>query len=220
MKYVLYRRVSTKRQGESGLGLEAQNRDIAIYFQHYSEGGYQIIGEFVDVESGKAGVERQEFEKAVELARKEKARLLVAKLDRISRDVETIAGLIKRVELKVARMPHADNFQLHLFAALAEQEREFISQRTKAALAAAQARGVVLGGLRDETAARNIVKSKRAQSAAEKLRGLIEPMVTAGQSTRQIAAALNASGCRTSTGAEYRSAQVSRLMKRLELNSA
>lgn len=220
MRYVIYRRVSTRQQGESGLGLEAQDRDIELYFRHYGEGGHEVIGEFVDVESGKAGVDRPQFKKAVELAQKEKARLLVAKLDRVSRDVETIAGLIKRVELKVACMPHADNFQLHLFAALAEQEREFISQRTKAALAAAKARGVVLGGLRGTTAARNEAKAEKAQTLAEKLRGLIAPMVAAGQSTRQIAAVLNDSGCRTATGAEYRSAQVSRLIARLNLSNA
>lgn len=151
MKYVTYMRVSTKKQGDSGLGLEAQKRDLVLYFNHYAIGEHEVVGEYTDVESGKARVDRPEFNKAVALARKEKACLLVAKLDRISRDVETIAGLIKRVDLKVACMPHADRFQLHLFAALAEQEREFISQRTKAALVAAKERGTLLGGLRDKT---------------------------------------------------------------------
>jgi len=217
MKYVTYRRVSTKKQGDSGLGLEAQERDLNLYFNHYAEGGYEIIGEFTDVESGKAGVDRPEFEKAVALARKEKARLLVAKLDRISRDVETIAGLIKRVDLKVACMPHADNFQLHLFAALAEQEREFISQRTKAALASAKERGVTLGGLRDKTAARNKAKSDKAQALAEKMRDIITPMRKVGMPSRKIAFALNKGGFRTPSGAKYQSTQVCRLIKRLNI---
>jgi len=218
MKYVIYRRVSTKQQRESGLGLEAQSRDIDLYFERYSGGMHEIIGEFVDIESGKGGSDRPEFAKAVELAQREKARLLVSKLDRISRDVETIAGLIKQVELKVACMPNADNFQLHIFAALAEQERDFISQRTKAALAAAKKRGITLGGLRDKTGERNRMKARKALAEAEKLRGLIAPMVAAGHSTRQIATALNNSGCRTAKGASYQSSQVSRLIKRLELN--
>lgn len=209
MKYVTYMRVSTKKQGDSGLGLEAQKRDLVLYFNHYAIGEHEVVGEFIDVESGKAGVDRPEFNKAVALARKEKACLLVAKLDRISRDVETIAGLIKRVDLKVACMPHADRFQLHLFAALAEQEREFISQRTKAALVVAKERGTVLGGLRDKTRARNKAWAKKAHSEAEKLRGIITPMSDSGMSTRQIAAALNAGGNRTARGAEYQSAQVS-----------
>jgi DNA invertase Pin-like site-specific DNA recombinase len=216
MKYITYKRVSTKKQGDSGLGLEAQERDLDLYFSHYAKGDYELIGEFIDIESGKAGTDRPEFDQAVALARKEKACLLVAKLDRISRDVETIAGLIKRVDLKVASMPHADRFQLHLFAALAEQEREFISQRTKAALSSAKQRGVKLGGLRDKTSQRNKAKSAKAKAQAEKLRCIVTPMRQVGKSTREIAAALNTGGHRTARGNEYKSGQVSRLLKRLE----
>jgi DNA invertase Pin-like site-specific DNA recombinase len=218
MKYVTYRRVSTKKQGDSGLGLEAQERDLALYFDHYVGNEFEVIGEFTDIESGKAGADRPEFEKAVSLARKEKACLLVAKLDRISRDVETIAGLIKRVDLKVACMPHADRFQLHLFAALAEQEREFISQRTKAALSAAKERGVKLGGLRDKTNIRNEAKADKARIEADKLKPLIMPMVDAGQSMRSIAGALNKSGVRTAKGNEFHASQVSRIVKRFSSN--
>ncbi|EPJ44483.1 MAG: resolvase family protein [Osedax symbiont Rs2] len=217
MKYVIYTRVSTKGQGESGLGLEAQQRDIDLYFTHYAEGGYEVIGKFSDVLSGKASVSRPEFEKAIELAKKQKARLLVAKLDRVGRDVEVIAGLIKRVELKVACMPSADKFQLHLYAALAEQEREFISQRTKAALAAAKERGVSLGGLRDKTGARNIAAAEKAQNLAEKLRGVVAPLHFAGKTIREIATALNDTGLKTVRGHEYGPSQVSRLIKRLSL---
>jgi DNA invertase Pin-like site-specific DNA recombinase len=217
MKYVTYKRVSTKKQGDSGLGLEAQKRDLALYFDLYVKHEYELIGELTDIESGKAGVERPNFDKAVALAKTEKACLLVAKLDRVSRDVETIAGLIKRVDFKVACMPHADRFQLHLFAALAEQEREFISQRTKAALTAASERGVILGGLRDKTNARNKAKKDKAQYQAEKMRGVIEPMNRLGKSTREIAYELNNSGLRTSQGSRYQSAQVHRILQRLGL---
>lgn len=158
-KYVIYLRVSTKQQGDSGLGLEAQERDIDIFLNSYNKGQFEILGKFKDVMSGKGSVEeRPTFKKAVELAKQHNATLLVAKLDRLSRDVETVARLIKAVDIKVACMPYADKFQLHLYAALAEQERDFISARTKAALQAAKARGVKLGG------AANIGKTHKVSS--------------------------------------------------------
>ena len=158
-KYVIYLRVSTKQQGDSGLGLEAQERDIDIFLNSYNKGQFEILGKFKDVMSGKGSVEeRPTFKKAVELAQQHNATLLVAKLDRLSRDVETVARLIKAVDIKVACMPYADKFQLHLYAALAEQERDFISARTKAALQAAKARGVKLGG------AANVGKTHKVSS--------------------------------------------------------
>ena len=158
-KYVIYLRVSTKQQGDSGLGIEAQERDIDIFLNSYNKGQFEILGKFKDVMSGKGSVEeRPTFKKAVELAKQHNATLLVAKLDRLSRDVETVARLIKAVDIKVACMPYADKFQLHLYAALAEQERDFISARTKAALQAAKARGVKLGG------AANVGKTHKVSS--------------------------------------------------------
>ena len=158
-KYVIYLRVSTKQQGDSGLGLEAQERDIDLFLNSYNKTSYEVIGEFKDVMSGKGSVEeRPTFKKAIELAQQHNATLLVAKLDRLSRDVETVARLIKQVDIKVACMPYADKFQLHLYAALAEQERDFISARTKAALQAAKARGVKLGG------AANVGKTHKVSS--------------------------------------------------------
>ena len=139
-RFVIYTRVSTKSQGKSGLGLEAQQRDIQIYLDNYAP-DHQILGEFQDIDSGsKSG--REALNQAVQLAKAEDAVLLVSKLDRLSRDVEFIAGLIKRATIRVAAMPTADNFQLHIYAALAEQERNFISLRTKSALAMAKERGV------------------------------------------------------------------------------
>jgi DNA invertase Pin-like site-specific DNA recombinase len=215
-KYVIYKRVSTKGQGDSGLGLEAQDRDIRIFLESYAP-DHDVLGVFTDVQSGKAGVNRPEFGKAFELACKAEATLLVAKLDRISRDVETIAGLIKRVDLTVAVMPHADTFQLHIYAALAEQEREFISIRTKQALAEAKARGAKLGGLRDKTMKRNQVRQDQADRGAEKLRGILTPMVQANKSLREIAQALNASGHRTARGAMYQATSVRRILNRLDI---
>lgn len=215
-KYVLYYRVSTEEQGKSGLGLEAQHRDISLYLETYSPTPWEIAGEFTDIESG-ANSSRPELTKAIELARKTKATLLVSKLDRLSRKVSFIATLMedKRLTFRVASMPHADAFQLHIYAALAEQERAFISLRTKAALQEAKARGVKLGGLRDTTMKRNAVRMEQAQAQAEAWRGLVEPMHQAGKSLREIAAALNAAGIKTSRGGEWQAKTVSRVIERL-----
>jgi len=138
MKVVAYIRVSTKGQGESGLGLEAQRDYITRAAQQH---GWEIIGEFVDVVSGKLAIEdRPEGAKALSLCKGRNAQLLVAKLDRLSRSVLHIAQLMEQIDFKVATMPQADKFQLHLFAALAQQEREFIATRTKEALASLKRR--------------------------------------------------------------------------------
>jgi len=112
-------------------------------------------------------------------------------------------------------MPGADKFQLHIYAALAEQEREFISARTKAALAEAKARGVKLGGLRDATAKRNEAVKANAQSRADKVSGIVQPMREAGSTLRQIADALNQSGVPTARGGKWQASQVKRVLERL-----
>ena len=135
-QFVLYFRVSTRRQGDSGLGLDAQRRDINLYLETYAEVPFEVLAEFTDVKSGRDD-ERPELWKAIELAERTGATLVVAKLDRVSRRVSFISAIMerKRLEFTVATMPYADKFQLHIYAALAEQEREFISLRTKQALA-------------------------------------------------------------------------------------
>ncbi len=159
-QFVVYTRVSTRRQGDSGLGLAAQKRDIDLYLQTYAEIPWEIIGEFQDIESGANG-ERPELWEAIKLAEKTGAVLLVSKLDRVSRKVSFIANLMDRKKLNftVASMPSADKFQLHIYAALAEQEREFISLRTKQALAPMKGTGK-LGGNRG-----NIDKANAAARA-------------------------------------------------------
>ncbi|WBA81970.1 recombinase family protein [Endozoicomonas sp. GU-1] len=216
VQYVVYRRVSTRKQGDSGLGLEAQDRDISLYLQNYEPGDYELLGSFVDVESGTHD-DRPELGKAMDMARKTGATLLVSKLDRLSRKVSFIASLLddKRLSLKVACMPNADKFQLHIYAALAEQERDFISARTKAALKEAKARGTQLGGLRDATHKRNQAARQQAQYRADRLKALVLPMVEQGKTTRLIADALNRAGILTSRGNRWQSGQVSRLIGRL-----
>lgn len=217
MRYVIYTRVSTEDQGKSGLGLEAQERDIELFLTTFSDVPYEVLGRYCDVLSG-ADADRPQLALAVKQAKAEGAELLVAKLDRLSRKVSQISAFMddKRLKLRVAQMPHADKFQLHIYAALAEQEREFISARTKAALAAAKARGVKLGGQRDVSGARHAAIQVRAQASADKALVLIEPMRQSGATLRSIAEALEASGIQTPRGGKWTPTQVSRALERAE----
>jgi DNA invertase Pin-like site-specific DNA recombinase len=217
IEYVIYRRVSTQDQGRSGLGLEAQTRDIGLFLTTYSDVPYEVLGEFTDIESGKND-DRPQLAAAIALAKKSRATLLVAKLDRLSRRVSFIAGLMedKGLTFKVASMPYADSFQLHIYAALAEQERAFISLRTKAALQAAKARGVKLGGLRPGMDARNAGVARAADASAERVRSIIQPMRDRGETLQAIADVLNNSGTQTPRGgARWNKSQVSRALARL-----
>ena len=143
-----YIRVSTAKQGQSGLGLEAQQARLEQFAQ---ANGFVFLATHTEVESGRDD-DRPELSKAIERAKKEKTPVIVAKLDRLSRDVHFISGLMKhRVPFIVAELGiDTDPFMLHIYAALAEKERQMISERTKAAMKAAKARGVVIGGLRDK----------------------------------------------------------------------
>ncbi|RAH01844.1 MULTISPECIES: recombinase family protein [unclassified Pseudomonas] len=231
---VSYYRVSSQGQGESGLGLEAQREYITRAAQ---QNGWIIIGEFVDVVSGKLAIEdRPEGAKALALCKQTKAKLVVAKLDRLSRSVHHIARLLdETMDFKVATMPQADKFQLHLFAALAEQERSFIASRTREALAALQARAD--GGdvqsvekIARRTAAlekgrtpTNRAKASKAiqdrvSSWQESVRDPIDLCIRKGGRTlQQVADCLNGKGITTSRGGEWSSIQVSRVMKNLGL---
>ncbi|MFJ2320011.1 recombinase family protein [Pseudomonas sp. NPDC087817] len=159
---VAYLRVSSGKQERSGLGTKAQREYIATAAK---SNGWNIVAEFVETVSGSiAPADRPECSKAIAACREYSADFVVAKLDRVGRDVEHVAGLMKRVDVKVATMPNADNFALHLFAALAEQERKFIAQRTKDAMAALQ---------RDADAgkAEAVAKVNRRTQGLEKGRG-------------------------------------------------
>jgi DNA invertase Pin-like site-specific DNA recombinase len=216
-QFVLYRRVSTKEQGESGLGLAAQTRDLDLFLTTYAEVPFEVIGEFTDILSG-ADDARPELTKALEQCRKTGATLLVAKLDRLSRKVSFIATLMEdpKVTFRVASIPMASKMELHLYAMLAEQERDFISLRTKAALVEAKARGVKLGGLRPKTEKRNEAIQAGADASAQKVAALLVPMKAAGKTLREIAFALNASGITTSRGNQWSASQVMRTLERLE----
>lgn len=215
-QFITYFRVSTKEQGKSGLGLDAQKRDIELFLANYADVPWEIAGSFTDVLSG-ADNDRPELAKALDLCRRTGATILVAKLDRLSRKVSFVATLMDdpKVKLRVASMPNADKFQLHIYAALAEQEREFISLRTKAALAEAKANGRKLGGLRDKTGKRNEAVQVQALGNARKVADLIEPLRAQGKTLREIADALNGSGVQTARGGEWQASQVKRTLERL-----
>jgi DNA invertase Pin-like site-specific DNA recombinase len=202
-----YIRVSTAKQGQSGLGLEAQRQRLDDFAK---ANGFAFIDTLTEVESGGRD-DRPQLEKALERAKKAKAHIIVAKLDRLSRDVHFISGLMKhRVPFIVAELgADTDPFMLHIYAALAEKERLMISERTKAAMKAAKARGVTLGGLRDKGAE----LQREAQERAESLRDVFAGM--SDLSARKAAETLNGRGVPTPEGGKWYATQVIRVRKRL-----
>src|SRR6056297_4363333 len=207
MKFVIYLRVSTERQGKSGLGLEAQR---AAVLDHVAGKG-EIAAEYVEIESGKRN-ERPQLARAMAEAKRAGAALLIAKLDRLARNVAFIANLLESgVEVTAADMPEANRFVLHIMAAVAEQEGRTNSERTKAALAAAKARGVKLGWSMPERASEQrlaarkgaAVNRARALAHAENILPVVEQIRARGASLRQIAAELNARGVKTARGGKW-----------------
>lgn len=204
MKSISYLRVSTDKQGERGYGLEAQRKAVSDFI-----GGDGLIAEFVEVESGKRHDNRPQLTAALEAARKHKARLVIAKLDRLARNVAFIAGLMEEgVEFVCCDMPSATPFMLHIYAAVAEEERRMISSRTKAALAAAKARGVILGNA-EQAAVNRAGAMSRAQAISETLLDM------AALSARAAAAALNDLSIATPTGRPWSAKTVGRARQRL-----
>jgi DNA invertase Pin-like site-specific DNA recombinase len=213
---VSYIRVSTAGQGRSGLGLEAQREAIARFAK---DQGYAIAGEFVEVESGKGADaldRRPKLAAAIKAARKVKGPVIVAKLDRLSRDVNFISGLMthKVPFVTVELGADTDPFLLHLFAALAERERRIIGERTRLALQAAKARGVKLGG----TNAQSIANRDEALQRAEEMRPILSEL--AGMSANKAAAELNRRGVATPKGGQWHALTVMRLRERLKTNAA
>jgi DNA invertase Pin-like site-specific DNA recombinase len=216
-KFVSYLRVSTARQGASGLGLEAQRAAVAGYL---NGGNWSLVQEVVEVESGKRN-DRPALADALRLCRKHRATLVIAKLDRLARNVAFISNLMESgVEFVAVDMPQANRFVVHILAAVAEQEAEAISKRTKAALAAAKARGTQLGGRRvsAERWAEIRLEARLARSAeAEKWAANLLPAIRSIQSEgamslRQIAAGLNERNIATPRGGEWSAVQVQRVL--------
>ncbi|MDH2133277.1 recombinase family protein [Sphingobium yanoikuyae] len=213
-KAVAYLRVSTDKQGQSGLGLEAQRDAVARYAAANS---VDLIGEHIEVETGKGAnalSKRPELVAALATAKREKAGLIIAKLDRLARNVHFISGLMETgVEFAVADMPNADRFQLHLFAALAEKEAEVISHRTKAALAAAKARGTVLGKHGKTLAAAN---KAEAMDRLEPISADLLALKAEGLSIRKMVEALNSRAIPSPAGGKWHPASLHKALARLE----
>lgn len=208
-RYVTYIRVSTAAQGRSGLGLAAQRSRIEQFLTNADE----VLAEFVEVESGRMDA-RTELWKAIEFARKQSAKVLIAKLDRFSRRVSFVSALMEQgVGLVVADMPNATDFQLHIFAALAQEERRMISERTRSALQEARRRGVLLGQNGKILAEKH---KREALDRAKHLEPLIRPLLDAGLSLRGIADALNEQGVVTAAGARFYPESVRQIVLRLQ----
>lgn len=216
MKIVTYSRVSTDKQGRSGLGLEAQEEAIARYCQ---QNDAERVADFVEVESGKKN-HRPELLKAIRAAKQHKAKLLVAKLDRLSRNAAFLLQLRdSNIEFVAADNPDANNLTIGILAVVAENERDMISQRTKAALAAAKARGVKLGNplgaaaFGDQRGPEYAIR--RANERAEKLRYWIDQ--TSGMTYRAAADFLNENDVPTARGGIWHPSSVRLVKERLGL---
>ena len=215
--FVAYYRVSTAKQGRSGLGIEAQKAAVESYL---NGGDWALLGSYTEVESGKRDA-RPELSKAMIHCRRTGATLVVAKLDRLSRDVAFLANLMKgKVPFVACDNPHATPFTIHILAAVAQHEREAISARTKAALAQSTKK---LGGWRggppgDPTAAREALIEKARAFAAD-IGPMVQDLRAEGLSLRQIAASLTADGIRTPRDGTWSPSTVKRLLDPLKPSS-
>ena len=212
---VSYLRVSSKMQGRSGLGLEGQREAVARYLA--SIGG-TLIEEFEEVETGKGSdalSKRPKLKAAIALAKKRKAILVIAKLDRLARNVHFISGLMEqKVEFRCCDFPSADRTMLHIYATMAEAEGRRISERIKVALAAKKAKGLPVGN----PASLQPFNGARASGAAEfakKLRPVISAFIAKGLKQRAIVDELNRLGIKTARGGEWGLLQLQRVLTRI-----
>jgi DNA invertase Pin-like site-specific DNA recombinase len=217
-KYVTYYRVSTQRQGRSGLGLEAQQSAVQAFLVGRDA---QVIGEYREIESGRKS-DRQQLAAAMKLCRMTNSVLLIAKLDRLARDAHFLLGLEKSgIEFVAADMPFANRLTIGIMALVAEEEAKAISARTKAALAARKARGLPLGNVsslrpadRAGAARAATVWSKKAEDHAAMVLPAIQDMQRAGLSLRSMARDLAGRGFTTVRGGQWTASQVSAVLRR------
>ena len=212
--YISYYRVSTQQHGRSGLGLEAQQAAVATYL---NGGQWSLIAEFTEIETGKGANaldKRPQLKSAIDACKKHKATLIIAKLDRLARNVHFVSGLLESgVDFICADMPQANKVMLQMYSVMAEWERDQISTRTKAALAAAKERGVILGKAGAANLKRNI--EERQQSAVEfalSLKPVIEGLKAQKLSQRAIVAELNRLNIKTMRGGQWSQVQLQRVL--------
>lgn len=216
-KYVAYYRVSTQQQGRSGLGLDAQRKTVSAYL---NDGRWDLLGEFTEVETAKGANtldKRPQLRAALELCKRHKATLLVAKLDRLARNVHFLSGLMESgVKFIAVDMPDVNRLTVHVLAAVAEHEREMISTRTRDALAAAKARGVKLG----RAGCGNLLKINHrrhayAEAHAIRLQAILQGMRSKGLAQRAMVVELNALGLKAPRGGAWHLATLQRVLARL-----
>lgn len=216
MLFISYLRVSTTRQGQSGLGLEAQRSAVSAHVA----GRGELLAEFVEVESGRRN-DRPQLADALRLCRSKRALLIIAKLDRLARSVSFVSGLMDSgVEFVAVDMPQANRLTIHILAAVAEHEREAISQRTRAALAAARARGTKLGNPDPESAKASAVASRQAASFRTGVATLAQMLRADGRTLRAVAEELNARGVKTARGQRWHPSTVSSVLDCTIANTA
>jgi DNA invertase Pin-like site-specific DNA recombinase len=214
-KFAVYYRVSTARQGASGLGLDAQRASVAQYVAAVSG---EVVAEFQEVESGrKSDNARPELAKALTECKKTGAHLLVAKLDRLARSVHFVSGLMQaKVRFVACDLPEANDLTIHIMAAFAEHEAKRIGERTRDALAAAKKRGVELGKTGQANLNRHLGERKAtADGFAERLRREVRGMQAEGLTTAEMVRELNAKGITTAQGGRWQQVQLSRVIARL-----
>ncbi len=219
-RFVAYYRVSTDKQGRSGLGLDAQRESVTRYL---NGGNWSLVAEVTEVESGKRD-DRPKLAEALALCRIHNATLVIAKLDRLARHVAFIANLMDSgVDFVACDFPQANRLTVHILAAVAEHEREMTSQRTKAALAAAKARGTRLGGHRvgalpnaeeGRAIGRAVRSAKSDKRAADWLPVIRSIQAEGATSLRQIATILNERGIPAARGGQWQAVQVQRVLER------
>ena len=209
MDYIAYYRVSTAKQGASGLGLDAQREAI----QKYLRRGDTLVAEFTEVESGKRVKNRPQLEASLTECKKRKAVLLIAKLDRLARNVHFISGLMEsKVEFKALDLPDANQFTIHIMAAVAEHEAKIIGERTKVALAQAKKRGVRIGNPNPIEAAAVARAAHYPNPPKPEVVKLISDWHTVGRSYRGIAIDLNRLGILTPQKCQWYAETVKRVL--------
>lgn len=210
-QFVAYYRVSTDKQGKSGLGLDAQRQAVASFVAHRGE----ILAEFTEIESGRKN-DRPQLAEALALCRRHRATLVIARLDRLARNVNFISGLMEsRVDFVAVDMPEANRLTIHILAAVAEHEREMISKRTKAAMQIAKARGTRLGNPNPAPAAQQAVKALKAKTAEyhATVKPLIRELRQQGMSLSAIAAELSRRNVPTARGGLWYPATVKNILR-------
>jgi DNA invertase Pin-like site-specific DNA recombinase len=216
-QFVTYFRVSTQKQGASGLGLEAQSASVS---QYLNGGLWEVVGSFTEIETGKGAdaiAKRPQLRAALALCKKLGARLLIAKLDRLARNVHFISGLMEsKVKFVAVDMPEANDLTIHIMAAFAEHEAKRIGERTKDALRAAKARGVKLGTAGPANLeAVHVAQINAADGFATGLVPVIDELKAAGLSQRKMVDELNARGLKTAGGSKWSLIQLQRVLARL-----